>query len=170
MNLVIRRLELDDEAAFAEATAAWDDSPAFHWARPAAGQTFGEWLDRRRAEEAGIDLMEGRVPSTILCGFMGAELVAMASVRHRLNELLSQVGGYVGYGVLPAWRRQGIATRMLEASLEELRRRGVDRALVTCNASNEGSRRTIEKSGGTFENLYRPADGSEPQRRYWIDL
>lgn len=170
MNLLIRRLEPSDEAAFVEAVAAWDEAPAFHWARPAKGQTFREWLDRLRSEEAGVDLPEGRVPATILCGFVDGKLIAMASVRHRLNEFLSRVGGHVGYGVLPAWRKQGVATRMLEASLEELRRRDVDRALVTCRVSNAGSRRTIEKSGGVFENLHSPADGGEPQRRYWFEL
>lgn len=170
MNLTIRRLEPGDERAFAEAAAAWDAPSAFHWAQPAEGETFAAWLERLRSEEAGIDLPEGRVPSTVLGAFVEGMLIARASVRHRLNERLSLAGGHIGYGVLPAWRRRGVATRMLQASLDELRRRGVARALVTCHVSNEGSRRTIEKSGGAFEGLYHPADGSEPQRRYWFDL
>ena len=170
MDLVIRRLQIRDEAAFAEATAAWDEAPAFRWSRPEPGETFAAWLRRLQNEEAGVDLPPGRVPSTILCGFVGEKLVARASVRHRLNPFLAQVGGHVGYGVLPAWRRQGIATRMLQAALDELRRRDVPRALVTCDESNEGSRRTIEKCGGLFESLHRSDDGSEPKRRYWIEL
>jgi predicted acetyltransferase len=45
----------------------------------------------------------------------------------------------------------------------------LSRALVTCDATNEASARTILANGGRFENEVVHPDG-EPVRRYWIQL
>ena len=39
---------------------------------------------------------------------------------------------------------------------------GLDRVLVTCDEDNDGSRRTIERNGGVYE------DSRKGKRRYWI--
>ena len=64
---------------------------------------------------------------------------------------------------------RGFATEMLRASLDELRLLGVSRALVTCNVDNKGSRRTIEKCGGVFEDVYVPENGPG-RRQHWIEI
>ncbi|HKU02962.1 MAG TPA: hypothetical protein VJQ80_09155, partial [Arthrobacter sp.] len=40
---------------------------------------------------------------------------------------------------------------------------GIQRALLTCDVDNAGSRATIEKNGGQYE------DTRNGKRRYWID-
>jgi predicted acetyltransferase len=91
------------------------------------------------------------------------------SIRHALNALLEQVGGHIGYVVVPAFRRRGHATTMLRLALqiahEEL---GIQRVLVTCDDDNIGSIRTIEKNGGVLENIVVIDGSSTPKRRYWI--
>jgi predicted acetyltransferase len=39
---------------------------------------------------------------------------------------------------------------------------GIPRVLLTCDEDNAGSRATIEKNGGTYE------DSRNGKRRYWI--
>ena len=59
---------------------------------------------------------------------------------------------------------------MLRDVLPYCRSLGLDRVLVTCYEENAGSRRTIEKNGGVYENsVVDPTDG-ESMRRYWISL
>ena len=57
---------------------------------------------------------------------------------------------------------QGHASAMLAASLPVAARLGIDSVLVTCDATNVGSRRVIEANGGVFE------DQRAEKLRYWI--
>lgn len=70
----------------------------------------------------------------------------------------------MGYHVVAPWRRQGHATRMLTAGLGECRRLGLDRILLTCDPTNEASRRVILANGGT------PDGRALGEDRFWIDL
>jgi predicted acetyltransferase len=90
------------------------------------------------------------------------------SLRHTLTDFLLRAGGHVGYGIRPAARRRGLATWALGAMLPEARALGIDRLLVTCNADNAGSARTIEKNGGELEDIRETELGLT--RRYWIGL
>lgn len=95
-------------------------------------------------------------------GDPGAEILGFLAIRHRLNRFLFDQGGHIGYSVRPSARRQGIASAALELGLAEARGLGIDPVLVTCDEDNAASRRTIENSGGQYENT---VDG---KRRYWI--
>ncbi len=112
--------------------------------RPRAYVAFTElWL----AEGPGLDRYLGRI-----------------SVRHELTEPLLEWGGHIGYVVRPSARRRGLASAALAGMLEVCRRRGVDPVLVTCDVDNVASRRTIEGTGGRYE------DTREGKLRFWIDL
>ena len=91
-------------------------------------------------------------------------LVGFLHMRHTLNDYLLDQGGHIGYGVRPARRREGHASRALALGLEQLRALGVERALVTCDDENLGSIRTIASQGGVLE------DVRNGTRRYWIAL
>jgi len=94
-------------------------------------------------------------------------VVGRVSVRHRLTDSLARVGGHIGYGVRPAYRRRRYATALLRAGLALAREHGIDPALVTCDDDNLGSATVIERCGGVLENVMDVADGS-PKRRYWV--
>ncbi|MFY9634598.1 MAG: GNAT family N-acetyltransferase, partial [Cellulosimicrobium cellulans] len=72
-------------------------------------------------------------------------------------------GGHIGYSVRPSARRRGHASAALAAALPMARDLGISRALLTCDEDNFGSRATIEKNGGVYE------DTRNGKRRYWID-
>jgi predicted acetyltransferase len=132
---------------------------------------FDAFLDYSRRLEAGFDLPPGKVRSGLflLVGDDGVRIVGAVSIRYELNDYLLNYGGNIGYGVRPSERRKGYGKRMLALALDVCRTHGLSRALVTCDATNEASARTILANGGRFENEVVHPDG-EPVRRYWIQL
>lgn len=116
------------------------------------------------------DPPQDKVPdSTFFClEEESGQMVGAVNIRHRLNDDLLLNGGHIGDGVRPSRRREGIATRMIALALEECRRLGMDRVLMVCDRENTGSRRSIEKNGGTMENEVLVDDVWE--QRYWISL
>jgi predicted acetyltransferase len=109
---------------------------------------------------AYLDLLEGLAED---------DIVGRVSIRFTLNEYLAHAGGHIGYGVRPAWRRQGHATAILRRSIEVARAGGVGRLLVVCDDDNIGSAAVIERCGGVLESVVTPDDDTSPFRRYWID-
>lgn len=95
--------------------------------------------------------------------------VGAVNIRHYLNESLLFTGGHIGDGVRPSERRKGIATKMIGLALEECKKLGITRVLMTCDADNIGSAKSIIRNGGVLENTVINEDGV-PEQRYWIDL
>lgn len=167
-GLTFRAPTLGDEAAAREA----------HRQLIADGFTFLSDYDDYAAfvaacarDERGVDLPPNWVRGTNRFVFTSdGELVGRVSVRHELNDFLLNIGGHIGYAVLPRFRRRGYATAMLHWGLDLLAAEGVTRALVTCDEDNTGSRRTIENAGGVLEDIRDISEGIAPKRRYWITL
>ncbi len=104
----------------------------------------------------------GWVPATELWWVEDDEFLGRVGIRHRLTPALLEVGGHIGYDVRPSARRRGHATEMLRQALLIARGLGIERALVTCDVDNIGSKTVIERNGGVLE------DEREGKLRYWI--
>lgn len=132
-------------------------------------ESFAEWFsaveDNRRAES----VRSGMVPATsFLAEDAASSLVGMIQLRHCLNDYLLHFGGTsaTAYALPSAgratprrccvwcWRRPG--------------RLGLKQVLVTCDAANEASRRTIRTNGGVLDGAI--AEGGRLTQRYWIAL
>ena len=87
-------------------------------------------------------------------------------IRHRLTPYLEKIGGHIGYKVRPSCRNRGVATAALRLAIKRLTEIGVERALVTCNATNAASIRVIEKCGG--ERIEDAIFDNRVGRRYWV--
>ena len=83
-------------------------------------------------------------------------------IRRQLTPELARVGGHIGYHVVPSHRRRGHAGRMLAGALVFCAHFGVRRVLLTCEQTNQASRKVIEANGGQPDGI---ADG---ELRYWI--
>ena len=131
-----------------------------------------EWLDHVRALEHEETCPAHLVTATLYVAVRHEDgcIVGMIDLRHRLNEFLAEVGGHIGYSVRPDERRKGYASRMLAMVLDEARRRGMDRVMVTCDEDNEASRRTILRNGGVFHSNIWLEDEKQTVSRYWISL
>jgi predicted acetyltransferase len=118
----------------------------------------------RSLGDPATELPEDRVHSDYFWIVDGDEFVGYLALRHALTEWLLNEGGHIGFSVRPSRRREGQAARALALSLPRARELGLDRVLLTCDEDNVGSRRTIERNGGAYE------DSRNGKRRYWIDL
>ena len=109
------------------------------------------------------------VMSTTYFAVCDNKIVGNIQIRHDLNDYLLKSGGHIGYGVRPSERKKGCATKMLSLALDECRKLGIKKVLITCDKDNIGSARTIQKNGGVLENEIIDDDG-EIMQRYWIDV
>ncbi len=111
-----------------------------------------------------------RVPGDVFWLVDDMTFIGEIGVRYRLNDFLMKIGGHAGYGIRPAFQRQGYGKLILKLALDVLRERGVERALVTCYDHNLASAKVIEANGGLLENIIDDPRGGGKSRRYWIDL
>ena len=130
------------------------------------GMLWSDYLVLLEDEHHGRNMPTGRVPATFLIAEHEGQLIGRASVRHELNDFLYNYGGHIGYGVRPANRRKGFATRILRQSLDFIKELGVNEVFVTCDDDNVGSYKVIESQGGILEN--RMNFEGKLKRRYWI--
>lgn len=170
--LELRPLRLEDERSFREALAEirgeqppWDFALGFD---DAIG--FAEYVRRHERWARGEDLPAGFVPGSFYVGVVNGLVVGRVSIRHRLNTFLERVGGHIGYGVRPSQRRRGYATEMLRQAIPLCATFGIERALLTCDVDNIGSRKVIERCGGVLENVTCDPDLKVQKRRYWIQV
>lgn len=131
-----------------------------------------DWLDEIALHARKETTPKGRVPSTQFVYLRKADrkIVGMLDVRRELNDYLARCGGHIGYSVHPDERRKGYASQMLHDALAYCREIGFEKVLITCDADNEASRRTIIKNGGVYENtVHEPGEDADIER-YWITL
>ncbi len=135
-----------------------------------AKSTFREFLAQLRDWARGVNLPEGYVPSSSywLVSDEG-EILGQVNIRHRLTPALEDFGGHVGYHVRPGQRGKGHGTKMLALALDEARRLGLTRVLITCDPENIASVRVIEKNGGVLASRS-VANNGRLTSRYWIEL
>jgi len=95
-------------------------------------------------------------------------LIGAADIRHYLNDGNNYTGGHIGDGIRPSERGKGFATAMIGLALEECKKLGMNKVLMTCAKHNPASAKTIMNNGGVFESEV--LDDGELEQRYWINL
>ncbi len=133
--------------------------------------TAEEWLDYLRLLKNTGTCPDGSVPSDTYLAVRKSDgrLVGITDLRHSLDtSLLKEWGGHIGYSVRPCERGKGYATEMLRMNLENCRRLGLKKVMITCYDDNIASEKVIILNGGRFEKTVK-ADG-RTVKRYWIDL
>ena len=129
---------------------------------------FGNYIEQMYDNS---HLPEGHVPATTL--FLYDEerdvFIGAVNIRHYLNEGLLYGGGHIGDGIRPSERRKGYATKMIGLALQECKKMGIDRVLMSCDPDNIGSKKSIMNNGGVFEDEIISKYGGERLERYWID-
>lgn len=128
-------------------------------------------------EMVGKGLKEGYVPATdfwvIKTNDNGEEAyVGRISLRHALTDNLRKVGGHVGYDVVPSKRGLGYAKTALRLVLEKAKKMGMPEVLITCDETNEPSKRTIigvlKEYGGKEEEALE-SDHDVKKLRFWVN-
>ena len=127
-------------------------------------------LEKYENYRLGKNLPSNRVPQVTYWLVSDEELIGQIAIRTRLNEDLLLHGGNIGYGVRPKFHGKGYGTLMLKMALEESKKLGLDKVLVTCVDENIASSRVIEKNGGILENKILLPSDNKTYRRYWIKI
>lgn len=169
-KLTLRQLRPEDEVSFWKAVTAFkQERPPFEFAFDFdESNSFLEYIKKLEGWSSGKGLPDKFVPNTFLVGVVDGQIVGRLSIRHHLNDFLENIGGHIGYGVVPSYRQRGYATEMLRQSLPICVSVGITSVLITCDTDNVGSQKVIEKCGGIFESLTDDSQLSVQKRRYWI--
>lgn len=131
---------------------------------------FDLWLQTIRNDVSGDTVEKGRVPATIFFAvrIKDNKVVGNIQIRHYLNDYLLKYGGHIGDSVRPAERKKGYATEMIRLGLEECKKLGINKVLMTCSKDNVASRKSILNNGGVLENEI--LENDKITQRFWIEL
>jgi predicted acetyltransferase len=132
-------------------------------------ETLATFLQRMVDRSEGRQLEPGWVPFTTywLLDDAGA-VVGMSRLRHELTDDLLYHGGHIGYYVRQSARGKRYGTSILALTLDEGRKLGIERFLLTVDCENAPSIRVIEGDGGVLEDERVDKDTGRAFRRYWI--
>lgn len=136
-------------------------------------ETLEEWLSHLEKASSYDTVAPGRSPSsTFLCIRESDQaMVGICNIRHDINQdFLLNIAGHIGYSIKPSERRKGYATKQLRLALEEVKKLGIDRVLITAADWNIGSQKTILANGGVYEDTRIDKSDGDHILRYWIDL
>ncbi|MEO6501930.1 MAG: GNAT family N-acetyltransferase [Jatrophihabitantaceae bacterium] len=135
---------LDDSALGRQLTGF-----ATHWHTPQGFERFLATL--RREGDTSVPPPPDWVHTSTYWWAEGLEFLGVIRIRHELTPRLIESGGHIGYDIAPSARRRGHGTAMLRAALPIAAGLGIDKALITCDADNLGSRKVILANGGVLE-------------------
>ncbi len=132
-------------------------------------ESYEAWLQKIKLYSNKDTVPPDRVPATQFFAIRKSDnkIVGMLNLRHYLNDALAVDGGHIGDMVRPTERNKGYATQQIKLAIEECKKLGINKILITCLKDNIASKRTIEKNNGVFENEVKTDKGVV--LRYWID-
>ncbi len=131
---------------------------------------FPAYVKKIRGWAQGKNLRPGYVPESVYWLVIGNKYIGKISIRHRLTPHLRRIGGHIGYEIRPSERQKGYGTLILKLALLKARRLGIERVRISCDATNTGSRRIIEKNGGVLDGAVSQGKGLPKKLRFWIKI
>ena len=111
---------------------------------------YSEWVEKIKKNASIGDDQWGK--SLLYLCFENNKLIGLLSIRYELPDNLSEIYGDIGYGVRPAERNKGFASRMLHDALAVCKEHGMKKVLIGCYKDNIASAATIKKNGGVLVN------------------
>ena len=169
MELVRPSIEYRD--SFLEAVTEYRaDSMPLRFDFDLAENDFARFAGELRKHAEGLHMPEGYVPETVYWLVDSGEYIGQVNIRHYLNDHLLQIGGHIGYDIRPSKRNRGYGTAQLQLVLPKAKELGIARALVTCDVTNVGSQKIIERAGGILENQVPNPDTGIDKLRFWIPI
>ena len=111
-----------------------------------AFDNFADYKENCENMRLGIGLKSEYVPASRLWLIEDEKFVGLFDVRHRLTEALKIEGGHIAYYVVPSARGKGFATAGLKLCCQYVHDiLNIEKALVSCNAANIASYKTMKK-------------------------
>lgn len=171
MNCEVSEPSVDFKDSYLAALKEYEDKGMkFDEAMRAPDADFAAFVQRIKDESNTTNVAPGRVPQTTFWITDKDGYAGRISIRHELTEGLLKMGGNIGYGVIPSKRGLGYGSKALELALVKARALGLKKVLLTCDSTNTGSKKIIERNGGILENEVVGENGEPSKMRYWIEL
>ncbi len=167
-KMTFRELQLADETIFNNWIKDWKQETKKVSIATSLDSTFSQYLIN--LEKMKTHNVNHLVKATNYFFIEDNIIKGGVSARWDLNDHLLKFGGHIGYGVSPAWRKQGVAKQMLKLTLAFYKARHISPILITAEIWNTASRKTIESNGGILENIVNEPDTDKYWCRYWVDL
>lgn len=169
-KIYVTRPSFDFKAEYHSFYQEWKESneTMVPWVISKDPTDFQSMVDELHNAEKGVGIPSHWVPdSTFWLVKDNTKIIGAVNIRHDLTPHLLNVGGHIGYGIRPSERRKGYATKLLQLSLIQSKQLGLQKVLVTCDATNKRSEKTIINNGGVRTNDFIEEDGNIV-RRFWI--
>ncbi len=100
---------------------------------------FETYFKNLEKSEKGIDLPENYVKESIFWLIKDEEYIGTLVLRHELNEYLLKIGGNIAYQIKPSEQGKKYAQKGLMLCLQEAKKLGISKALLTCLDTNTAS-------------------------------
>lgn len=151
----IRKIQLADEAAYYRFEQAMLEdkkiNPFVEWW---AVEDFAKFVEDSHVSEIA---KEGQTWSTFTryFAFIDGEIAGFVICFWEMEHLDCLKLGHIGYMIAPAFRRKGIASRLISYALNQYRDHQVEKVLVATDQSNIPCRTLLEKVGAELVALER---------------
>ena len=118
----------------------------------------------------GIGLSPGVVTTTQFWLIDKEEYIGRVDIRPKLNVFYEHGGGHISYQIRPSKRKMGYGKKILGLALKEIKKMGLENALLTVGKNNIGSQKIITHWGGVYRDSVKRPDTTVPEFRYDIDV
>jgi predicted acetyltransferase len=98
------------------------------------------------------------------------DVIGVSKIRHELTKDLLERGGHITYYLKKSERGKGIGSILLEKTLHEAKKIGLEKVLITTDADNFSSINIILNNNGELEDIRRDAKSEKEYHRYWVKL
>lgn len=108
-----------------------------------AENKIDEWFQQIEDNSKGKNLPEGFVPGTTFWLIDGQEFIGTFVIRHYLTSKLEECGGHIAANISPKYRGKYSSFIGAKLCLQEAKKLGLKRVLMTCDERNSASYRGI---------------------------
>lgn len=131
---------------------------------------FASFVSKELSHAEGENLPAGFLPQYEYWLVDAGAYIGSVRIRPTLNDHLLKFGGHVGYDIRPSARGKGYGNEILALALPKAKELDLQRVLLTCDVTNQRSRKVIEKNGGVLENEVENPPTGVNKLRFWINL
>jgi len=153
MSFELRKLSINDGKDIYEMLQeiAKDENGFINSVKSMTFEEYKQWLINNDAISRGEGLESWMVPQSIFWLFKDGRPVGFGKVRHTLTENLRIEGGHIGYAIRPSERNKGYGTMLLKSLLQEAKKLGIEKVLLTIRTNNYASIKVALKNNGVIE-------------------